>query len=122
MTTTDPEEEFYVEIVSRLDWLAPVPDEVLCEIVTRDGACMVLADLGELPEWTGTARADRALAAWICGGCPVRLECLELELRTAGGQAVGVWGALPADEVRALYPLWRAHRADSTGEADGGQR
>ena len=59
-------------------------------------------DEGGLP----VARDDREFARLLCGGCPVQDECLELELRTAGDQTVGVWGALFEDDRRALHPLW----------------
>jgi WhiB family redox-sensing transcriptional regulator len=58
----------------------------------------------------------------------VRDECLELELRTAGADTVGVWGALPEQDRRALYPHWRQRgdRADDPNEvgtdAAGGAR
>jgi WhiB family redox-sensing transcriptional regulator len=42
----------------------------------------------------------------MCGGCPVRDACLELELRTAGRHTVGVWGGLTDDDRRALYTHW----------------
>jgi WhiB family redox-sensing transcriptional regulator len=103
-----------------LDRFEHVPDDVLWEIVTRDGSCMWLHRLDLEPEWTGNALTDRELAARICAGCPVRRECLELELRTSGNQPLGVWGALSADDVRAVYPVWlaRRHQRDSQ---DGGQ-
>jgi WhiB family redox-sensing transcriptional regulator len=102
-----------------------VPDAVLWEIVTRDGSCMWLSRVGLNPQWSGDELTDRELAARICGGCPVRLECLELQLRTSGDQTLGVWGALPAQHVRAVHPVWLARRrGDRLGghESDGGQR
>jgi WhiB family transcriptional regulator, redox-sensing transcriptional regulator len=68
---------------------------------------------GDVPAMTGEQPADRELAAWLCAGCPVQDECLELELREAGPETVGVWGALPEDDRRALHPIWRA-RKDTT--------
>jgi len=106
------------EIVLGLDRFEHVPDDVLWEVVTRDGSCM---GLDRVPAGTGNARTDRELAAQICAGCPVRRECLELELRTFGDQALGVWGALPAEDVRTVYPVWLARRQDR-GSQDGGQR
>jgi len=52
----------------------------------------------------------------------VQNECLELELRTAGEHSVGVWGALPEDDRRALYPHWlqRGERAEDTESPGSG--
>ncbi|MFC4854103.1 WhiB family transcriptional regulator [Actinophytocola glycyrrhizae] len=105
----DPE-EYFTQVAADLDGLADVPDGALFEVVTRDGACMVLFRLELEPEWTGDDLTDRELAARVCADCPVRRECLELELRTSGDRTLGVWGALPADDVRALYPVWRSRR------------
>ena len=117
MNALNPD-DYFQEIAAGLDRFEHVPDDVLWEIVTRDGSCM---GLDHVPEWTGNARSDRELAAQVCAGCPVRRECLELELRTSGDQALGVWGALPADDVRAVYPVWLARRHER-GSQDGGQR
>jgi WhiB family redox-sensing transcriptional regulator len=46
----------------------------------------------------------------MCAGCPVRAECLELELRVGGEQSVGVWGALNEQDRRALHALWSRRR------------
>ncbi|MEU7525142.1 WhiB family transcriptional regulator [Saccharothrix sp. NPDC042600] len=101
-----------VEIAWRLDRLRWVPSPVLAEAVNSDGLCM-WAFMNE-PPWAGEGLTDRELAARMCAGCPVRDECLELELRTAGEDTVGVWGALPADERRELHRHWlqRGERAE----------
>ena len=91
-----------IGVAWRLDRLRRVPTDVLTEIVTSDGVCMT-SDGGRLP----AAHGDREFAKQLCGGCPVQDECLELELRTAGVDTVGVWGALAEDDRRALHPLWR---------------
>ncbi|EMD28841.1 hypothetical protein C791_7618 [Amycolatopsis azurea DSM 43854] len=39
---------------------------------------------------------------------------MELDLRTAGENTVGVWGALPDTDRRALFPVWLRRRG---GEA-----
>ena len=129
----DPE-EYYTQAAADLDGLADAPDDVLFDVVTRDGACMVLFRLELEPEWTGDDLTDRELAARVCADCPVRRECLELELRTSGDQTLGVWGALPAEDVRALYPVWRSRRrrhggqlgdepfGESSGDGAGGGR
>ena len=103
-------DDYFEVIAADLDRYADVPDEVLLEIVTRDGRCMWLFANDEEPEWQGEYLTDRELAARICAGCPVRRECLELELRTAGDQTVGVWGALCDEDRRAVYPVWLARR------------
>jgi WhiB family redox-sensing transcriptional regulator len=104
---------------ARLDAVEHVPDDVLYDVVTRDGSCMVLYRQEREPEWSGDDLTDREIAARICAGCPVQLECLELELRTSGEATLGVWGALPADAVRELHPVWRARRQR---RAAGGER
>jgi WhiB family redox-sensing transcriptional regulator len=119
--------DFVQNIVAELDGVELVPDDVLLDVVTRDGACMVLYRLDLQPEWSGDDVTDREAAARICAGCPVRRECLELELRTSGDTALGVWGALPAEDVRALYPVWQARRRDRDRTGDhhgtrGGER
>nr|WP_132112957.1 WhiB family transcriptional regulator [Actinocrispum wychmicini] len=109
-------------IAWRLDRLRFVPRDVLTDIVTDQGVCTSEYPHGEPPRWTGHDTVDRALATRLCARCPVQDECLELELRTAGEQTVGVWGALPQDDRRALYPHWRRRgdRAeDPTDPADG---
>ena len=67
------------------------------------------------PRWLHENGTDRELAARLCPGCPVQVECLELELRMFGDQTVGVWGALGEDDRRALVPHWRR----LTGEPPG---
>ena len=99
-------------IAADLDRYAAVPDNVLLEIVTTEGACMWLVANDEEPDWPGEELTDRELAARICAGCPVRGECLELEVRTAGDQTLGVWGALSDEDRRAVYPVWLARRRD----------
>lgn len=111
----DPD-EFFTSVAAGLDGLEQVPDDVLAEVVTRDGACMLLFRLDLEPEWAGDDLTDRETAARICAGCPVRRECLELELRTSGDQTLGVWGALPAEDVRALYPVWCSRRRRRGGQ------
>lgn len=109
-------DDYLERLAAALDRYADVPDDVLLEIVTRDGACMWFYADEDQPDWTGDDLTDRELAAQICANCTVRLECLELELRTAGANTLGVWGALSEDDRRALYPLWLARRDRSGGD------
>jgi WhiB family redox-sensing transcriptional regulator len=104
----------YTEMAARLDRYADVPGDVLREVVTRDGLCFWAFDRTDMPELSGEDSPDRELAARMCAGCPVIDECRELELRTAGPGTVGVWGALPDTDRRALYPVWLRRRG---GEA-----
>jgi len=103
-------------IAARLDRWRRVPRAVLIELVTRDGLCMWAFDRDELLSQVDGATSDRELADLMCAGCPVQDACLELELREAGPDTVGIWGAMTEDERRALYPLWAARGS----EADGG--
>lgn len=105
------------EIVARLDRLKSVPTDVLADIVMTNGACMWCYGEGDPPPLTGNDSADRELAARICAGCPVQDQCLELELRWAGTDTVGVWGALSDEDRRALYPLWLARGHTRTSES-----
>lgn len=110
--------EFYEVIAANLDRFAAVPDEVLLEIVTRDGRCLWLVPGDdEVPEWHGEALTDRELAARLCAECPAQLACLEWELRTVGAATVGVWGGLSQDDRRALFPVWLARRSRMGGQS-----
>jgi WhiB family redox-sensing transcriptional regulator len=116
-----------IEVAWRLDWLRWVPRAALGELVIAAGACVWAYAEGEPPQLTGMDTPDRELAARMCARCPVQDECLELELRIAGLDTTGVWGALPADERRAVYPHWRqrgerAEPFESDEDAVGGQR
>lgn len=107
-------------LAESLDALAGVPDRVLLELVTRDGSCMELYGLEQPePAWSDDELTDREVAARICTGCPVQRECLELQLRTSGAVTMGVWGALPADAVRELFPVWRSRRDRHETGPDG---
>jgi WhiB family redox-sensing transcriptional regulator len=114
MTFHDP---WLIEIAWRLDRLRWTPRTELSVIVRREGTCMRTVTEDE-PSWIYEELAERELAELICGGCEVKDECLELELRTAGDSTLGVWGGLSDDDRRALYPHWcaRGERAEG-GEA-----
>ncbi|MER7010342.1 WhiB family transcriptional regulator [Saccharopolyspora sp. NPDC000359] len=94
-----------IGIAWRLDRLRWMPSAVLANAVLRDGMCMAASQEDE-PAWADEPMTDRELAARMCAGCPVQDECLELDLRVAGESTAGVWGALPEDDRRALYPHW----------------
>lgn len=105
----------YAEIARGLDRYAPVPGDVLAEVVARDGRCFWAFERDEIPELSGEDTPDRELAARLCAGCPVIDECLELELRTAGERTLGVWGALAEADRRAVHRIWRWRRASDEG-------
>jgi WhiB family transcriptional regulator, redox-sensing transcriptional regulator len=114
----------YEQMATELDDLAAVPTEVLADWVATRGRCLWEITFGGPPESTGQDEPDRELARQLCAGCPMRLECLELELRLGGAETVGVWGALNAEDRRALHKVWssrsRAHIAQLPDE--GGPR
>ncbi len=116
----NPDDFGLIDIAWRLDRLRWVPRAVLAQAVQRDGLCLWAHPDSDPPEPTDTDTADRELAVRYCAGCPVQDECLELELRTAGADTVGVWGALPEQARRALHPFWlqRGERADDRDRAD----
>lgn len=113
---TSEYDDWLAGIARRLDRWRSVPSDVLTNIVLRDGACVWSYASGDPPVLTGNDLTDRDLALWLCSHCPVRDACLELELRTAGAETVGVWGALNEDDRRALYPLWRQRREHADAE------
>jgi WhiB family redox-sensing transcriptional regulator len=117
---------------AELDSLAAVPDEVLSDLVARYGLCLSEITSGDPPAWSGEGSPDRELAALLCAGCPVRRECLEFELRTAGADTVGVWGGLNEDDRRALHAIWTVRAArrqrplrpdqQTSHDTDGGEQ
>ncbi|RZS32494.1 WhiB family redox-sensing transcriptional regulator [Herbihabitans rhizosphaerae] len=113
-------EEEFSEVVADLDQVEDVPTDDLFAVLSRDGACMWVRTTGEEPQWTGDDRVDRALAAPICGGCPVRRECLEFEFRTSGYALSGVWGPLSEEERRAAFVVWLDRRDGLGDEASAG--
>jgi len=104
------------EVAERLDRLRHVPDDVLADLVMRDGLCPWFVRPGDLPDWDDAAPTDRELAARLCAGCPVIDECLEVDLRIEGQDTTGVWGALPEDDRRELFRLRQQRRADEQPE------
>ena len=105
---------------AELDRLAEVPIDVLTEVVEQSGTCWWEVMSGDPPR-IEAVMPDRALAARMCAGCPVRRECLELELRTAGAATAGVWGALCEVDRRALHTAWQRRRARAQHMKDTGR-
>ena len=115
----------YEEMAAELDELAMVPTSVLADWVTARGRCLWETTFGEPSEWSGEDDPDRELATRLCAGCPVRAECLEFELRIAGEDTVGVWGALNRDDRLALHKVWSCRRRgedEAMPGEDGGER
>ncbi|OZM82793.1 WhiB family transcriptional regulator [Pseudonocardia sp. MH-G8] len=110
------------QTAAELDALARVPGEVLSQLVATHGLCLWEITYGDPPDWTGEGPPDRELAARLCAGCPVRRECLEFELRTAGAQTVGVWGGLSEDDRRALHAVWQARAGRSDEDETSGEQ
>jgi WhiB family transcriptional regulator, redox-sensing transcriptional regulator len=121
---TNDDDRRLIDIAARLDRLRHVPRDVLGKIVVRDSQCLWTFTHGEPPQLIGIDTVDRELAWLLCAGCPVQDECLELELRTAGEDTTGVWGALDEDDRHALYPHWRQRgpRLDTSDDEPGGER
>ena len=109
----------YEAMAARLDRLRQVPTDVLTTVVVR-GLCFWRLWPAEEPDWDDCAPSDRELAARLCAGCPVIDECRELDLRTAGADTTGVWGALAADDRLALHSTWqRRHPHQHTTDQEG---
>jgi WhiB family redox-sensing transcriptional regulator len=102
-------------MAGRLDRYTAVPSDVLAQVVTRDGLCFWAFDRADMAELSGEDTPDRELAAGLCAGCPVINECLELELRSAGADTVGVWGALAETDRRAVHRIWQQRRNNYEG-------
>jgi WhiB family redox-sensing transcriptional regulator len=108
-------DEYFEQIAARLDRLEHVPNDVLADLVIRDGACSWVGVHSDQPEWTGDDETDRELATQLCAACHLRDECLELEFRTTGYATSGVLGGLAEDDRRAAYLAWLRRR-------EGGRR
>ncbi|MDQ3764550.1 MAG: WhiB family transcriptional regulator [Actinomycetota bacterium] len=107
----------YEALAARLDRWRQVPTDVLTDVVVDRGLCWWGLWPAQELDWDD----DRDLAVRLCAGCPVINQCLELDLRTAGAGTTGVWGALPEDDRRALYPIWRRRRHQhDTAHQEGG--
>ena len=118
MTSDDSPD--YAAMAARLDRLEAVPTEVLTNVVALNGLCLLDLWPEIEPDWDGCAPSDRALAQRLCEGCPVIDQCLELELRTAGANTTGVWGATCDDDRRALHRVWQRRREHRRNDQEGG--
>jgi WhiB family redox-sensing transcriptional regulator len=114
----EEKDEYFAKIARELDDMQPVPTELLSDLVTRDGTCMLLTAGRDELELAGSASTEREFAEQVCAGCAVRNACLELEFRAAGYTTIGIWGALAEDDRRAVYLAWSQRRQ---GRLDGGQ-
>jgi hypothetical protein len=54
-------------------------------------------------------------------GAPVIDQCRELDLRTAGADTTGVWGALAEDDRCALHSIWQRRRPHQHTRDQGGE-
>lgn len=106
------EAQRYEQWATERDGLAAVPIDVLADWVTTRGRCLWETTFGESPAWTGEDEPDRELATRMCAGCPVRGECLKSELCLGDAQTLVVWGALNADDRRALHQVWSSRRRE----------
>ena len=120
--TVSSAEESLTAIAERLAPLQAVPSDVLGVIVVGAGSCLdEMADVTR-PGWLFDHSTDRETATLICADCPVRDQCLELELRLFGAAKHGMWGCLGEDGRRALHPVWVQVREDATDAGSRGDR
>jgi WhiB family redox-sensing transcriptional regulator len=124
MSRDDERSPDFEHRAAELDGLSHIPTEFILDLVEEGGTCWWEVMSGDPPNIPKGAMPDRALAARLCAGCPVQRECLELELRTAGTETTGVWGALCEVDRRALHTVWRARRdrAMRSNDTDGGEQ
>lgn len=106
----------YQELAAWLDRWRQVPAGVLADVVMDRGLCWWGLWPPQEPDWDD----ERDLAARLCAGCPVIGQCLELDLRTAGANTTGVWGAMCEDDRRALHRIWRRRHQHDRTEQEGG--
>ncbi len=106
------------EVAKRLDRLRDVPNDVLADLVMREGLCPWFVRPGDLEQWDDAPPTDRELAARLCAGCPVIDECLEVDLRIEGQGTTGVWGALPEDDRRELHRRRQLRRTEGDQEGE----
>jgi WhiB family transcriptional regulator, redox-sensing transcriptional regulator len=98
------------QVNERLDVFLGVGDDDLSESVVRHGSCMRLYALGDGPRLTGDPVMDRSVTAPVCAACPVRLECLEWEMRSVGADTQEPWGLLGESDRREFHEVWAAGR------------
>ncbi|GAA1195403.1 WhiB family transcriptional regulator [Pseudonocardia alaniniphila] len=122
-SAVESNEDSLVVIAERLDFLRSATNDALGAIVVGAGSCMARTSDGDLPGWLFDSATPESVAARLCGTCPVRDECLELELRLFRDQKLGMWGALGESGRCAVYPVWSQRRdgeAGSDSDAMGG--
>jgi len=113
----------YDALAALLDRWQHLPTDVLTAVVLRGGLCFWQLWPAEEPDWDACTPSDRTLAARLCAGCPVIDPCRELDLRMAGADTTGVWGALAEDDRRALHPVWQRRRQQrGNQDQEGGPR
>lgn len=108
-------ENFFVMIAETLDSYANLDTALLWELVFRTGACMIPDLHFELPDFASEAESERLAALRICASCPVRWECLELDLRKSGAEPSGVWGGFGPEDRAAIHEYWAALRRGAEG-------
>lgn len=107
------------DLLTMLDPIADRSDDSLSESVVERGACMTLYAQGRGPRLTNDPVADRRMTEPWCVSCPVRLECLEWEMRSVGSDTRGPWGLLDESDRREFYDLWAKHRGVPVEIPDG---
>lgn len=106
-------------IAARLDRLRHTHDEVLADLVMDQGLWVWLAPADDLPDWDHCPPTDRTLATWLCAGCPVIDQCLELARRAGGEMTTAVSGLLGEDNHRGRRPSDGRQRARVGAAAEG---
>lgn len=109
----------FEDVLSALDPLANRSDDSLSESVVGYGTCMVLYAEGRGPTLTNHPVTDRRMTEPWCASCPVRLECLEWEMRSVGPDTQGPWGLLDESDRRDFYDVWAKHRGVPAEIPDG---
>ena len=117
-------------ILDQLQALAERSNVTLRDRVYSRGNCLGMYTQPPTPEdedvdpYFPVARGENPMkppragdkATTDCATCPVRLECLELELRVGGQDTAGIWGGLCELDRIELHPAWLAYRAETEPE------
>jgi WhiB family redox-sensing transcriptional regulator len=107
------------DLLAALEPFVDRSDESLSESVVGQGACMALYAQGRGPTLTNDPVTDRRMTEPWCESCPVRLECLEWEMRSVGPDTRGPWGLLDESARREFYDRWAKHRGVPVEIPDG---